>query len=308
VIEPDGEVDGKSIYTVATVYQDGGEADGTGHTRRPIQKLLDSPTLAARDAKKKAKTPTSTDPPSIIGQPKSREEAMADAMFKMHQEKLKKVSSHSAAKATGSSSLMKSEQRKGIKRPAINITRAVTEFVIAPSTEVMQPSSKKVATALTTVVPSPKKMGTAFASVIPLTKKAVSSCTAMILSPKKVSIPSTAVTVMPPSKTTSTKVTTTSTAALLPKTQIQRDTQAYKQAETSDRAVQIDVLKPTSAKPASAKPASTKPVSAKPISAKPKTLANVARSRSARENGYSYHTPVGELFYFRVPLTQKCLF
>ena len=125
VIEPeDGEVDGKSIYTVATVFQEG-EADGMGHARRPIQKLLDSPTLAARDAKRqKAKTPTSTEPPSTFGQSKSREEAMADAMFKMHQEKLKKVSSHSTVKVSGSPALMGSEHRKGVKRPAINITRA----------------------------------------------------------------------------------------------------------------------------------------------------------------------------------------
>ena len=116
----------RTIYSVATVFQDVSESgDGMGHSRRPIQKLLDSPTLAARDARKqKIRTPTSTEPPPL-GQ--SREKAMADAMLKMHQDKLKKsVNNHSPVTTTPGQSLVREmEQRgRGLKRPAINITKA----------------------------------------------------------------------------------------------------------------------------------------------------------------------------------------
>lgn len=135
VVEPDdGELDGKNIYTVATVFEEGSETgDGMGHSRRPIQKLLDSPTLAARDARRqKTRTPTSTEAPTVFARPKShdearsREEAMADAMFKMHQEKLKtSVSSQSVMKVGGAFVMRGIEQHgKGLKRPAINIRKA----------------------------------------------------------------------------------------------------------------------------------------------------------------------------------------
>ncbi|XP_062502220.1 metastasis-associated protein MTA3-like [Corticium candelabrum] len=133
VVEPaSGDFDMRTIYSVATVFQDVSESgDGMGHSRRPIQKLLDSPTLAARDARKqKIRTPTSTEPPPL-GQ--SREKAMADAMLKMHQDKLKKsVNNHSPVTTTPGQSLVREmEQRgRGLKRPAINITKA--EIIQSP--------------------------------------------------------------------------------------------------------------------------------------------------------------------------------